>query len=221
MLHVYFTGSAGNVTAGKYNDGTHANRARPGRPGPRGDGRRRPRRRATTSGRSTPRWDDAPVPLRPREDLDLDQLKAIVADPKQTVVNRNRNAMACGWLIRLATRRPILLSRLDLGAVTLLHLPPRRSWSTSSTPRRSGPTRSSPRPPTATAALVHPAEAALPRGATSRRSRWSPKRARRATGRPSNALENGKTPDESASNGPPSYLVVCWGSAPGNSCRRG
>ena len=31
--------------------------------------------------------------------------------------------MVCGWMIRLATKRPILLSRLDLGDVTLLHLP--------------------------------------------------------------------------------------------------
>src|SRR5262249_39704769 len=28
-----------------------------------------------------------------------------------------------GWLMRVASRRPILLSRLDLGDVTLMHLP--------------------------------------------------------------------------------------------------
>ena len=61
--------------------------------------------------------------FEPREDLDLEVLKAIVADPTETVVNRNRSAMTCGWLMRVATKRPILLGRLDLGAISLLHLP--------------------------------------------------------------------------------------------------
>src|SRR4051794_27239017 len=122
-LHVYFTGSAGNVTAGKYNDGSHENRAILAdrvhaamvAADREADSRVRPLDHFE--------WITAPFVFRPREDLDLDALKAIVADPKQSLVNRNRNAMACGWLIRLATRRPILLSRLELGDVTLLHLP--------------------------------------------------------------------------------------------------
>ena len=122
-LHVYFTGSAGNVTAGKYNTGTMPDRV------------------ALTdrihqamvdadldaSGRTTPLgsvdWKTLPLRFAVREDLDLDRLKAIVANPKATVTERNRSAMTCGWLLRVATRRPILLSRLDLGGVTLLHLP--------------------------------------------------------------------------------------------------
>ena len=68
-------------------------------------------------------WVTAPVRFAAREDMDLDRLKAIVADPGQAEVNRNRIAMDCGWLIRLATGRPILLSRLELGGVTALHLP--------------------------------------------------------------------------------------------------
>src|SRR6185312_8362008 len=68
-------------------------------------------------------WTSHPFRFAARSDLDLDKLKAMVANPKETIVNRNRNAMACGWLIRVASRRPILLSTLDLGGVTLLHLP--------------------------------------------------------------------------------------------------
>jgi hypothetical protein len=123
VLHIYFTGSAGNVTAGKYNDGAHANRAiladrvHAGMVAADRDAETRvwPLDRVD--------WMTSEFRFAPREDLDLDALKAIVADPKQTVVNRNRNAMACGWLTRLASRRPIVLSRLDLGAATLLHLP--------------------------------------------------------------------------------------------------
>jgi hypothetical protein len=124
-LHVYFTGSAGNVTAGKYNDGSHpmravlADRVHAGMAAAdRGADHH-------VVALDSARWVTAPFTFGPRSDLDLDRLKAIVADPKQTVVNRNRNAMACGWLLRLATKRPILLSRLDLadGGPTLLHLP--------------------------------------------------------------------------------------------------
>jgi len=124
-FHVYFTGAAGNVTAGKYNDGAHETRGiltqRIFDAMTEADQDAKARgHRLESAG-----WVTSPFVFGPRSDLDLDKLKAIVADPKQTVVNRNRNAMACGWLTRLETKRPILLSRLDLGpnTATLLHLP--------------------------------------------------------------------------------------------------
>ena len=122
-LHVYFTGSAGNVTAGKYNDGDHGTRAILADRVHAGmvAADRAAELRVQPLDRF--QWMTSDFVFRPREDLDLDALKAIVADAKQTVVNRNRNAMVCGWLMRLAARRPIVLSRLDLGDVTLLHLP--------------------------------------------------------------------------------------------------
>jgi hypothetical protein len=122
-LHVYFTGSAGNVTAGKYNDGAVENRAiladRVHTAMADAD------RAADSHVQPFDRlgWRTAPFLFGPREDLDFDALKAIVFDPKQTVVNRNRNAMTCGWLLRLASKRPILLSRLDLGDASVIHLP--------------------------------------------------------------------------------------------------
>jgi hypothetical protein len=122
-LHVYFTGSAGNVTAGKYNDGAHANRALLAARVHAGMAAADRAADALAQPLERLEWTTAPFRFRARDDLDLEQLKAIVADPKQTVVNRNRNAMACGWLIRLASGRPILLSRLELGPATLLHLP--------------------------------------------------------------------------------------------------
>jgi hypothetical protein len=122
-LHIYFTGAAGNVTAGKYNDGSHANR---GVLANRVyDGMRAADADAEAHARAlgSIEWVTAPFRFEPRADLDLDRLKAIVADPKQTVVNRNRGAMVCGWLMRVASRRPILLSRLELDGATVLHLP--------------------------------------------------------------------------------------------------
>lgn len=123
-LHVYFTGSAGNVTAGKYNTGTRPERAALADRVHRGmvaadrdaDDHAAPLESVS--------WRTRPIRFDPREDLDLDRLRAIVADPRAPTVARNRSAMTAGWLIRAATGRPILLSRLDLGGgVTLLHLP--------------------------------------------------------------------------------------------------
>lgn len=121
--HVYFTGCAGNVTAGKYNDGSHENR------GILASRVHQAMVEADRAGREqlTPlesaSWRTRPVLFEPREDLELESLKAIVADPNETVVNRNRSAMTCGWLMRVATKRPILLGRLDVGPASILHLP--------------------------------------------------------------------------------------------------
>lgn len=123
VLHLYFTGSAGNITAGKYNDGSHP-------------------MRATLANRvhtamvaadidadihATPfqqiDWRSSPFHFQPRADLDLDQLKSLISNPSRNIADRNRAAMACAWLQRLAAKRPILLARLDLDAATILHLP--------------------------------------------------------------------------------------------------
>jgi hypothetical protein len=122
-LHIYFTGSAGNVTAGKYNTGSQpertvlADRIHQAILAADLDSREH----VTALEKVT--WKTLPIRFPTREDLDLDRLKAIVANPKSSLVDRNRSAMTCGWLLRHESRRPILLSRLDLGGVTLLHLP--------------------------------------------------------------------------------------------------
>ncbi len=124
-LHIYFTGSAGNVTAGKYNDGAHENRKTLSDRILTG---MRAADQDADSGEARP-FDsfslvNRPIRFQAREDLDLDALAAIVKNPDETVVNRNRNSMALGWLKRLETRRPILLGRLDLPGAD--HAPPAR-----------------------------------------------------------------------------------------------
>ncbi|MFO0909439.1 MAG: hypothetical protein U0794_13985 [Isosphaeraceae bacterium] len=123
VSHLYFTGAAGNVTAGKYNDGSHENRKiladRVYDGMVRADRDAADRRQALDE----IGWATHPIRFGPRSDLDLEKIKAIVANPKETIVNRNRWAMACGWLMRVASRRPILLSRLDLTGATAIHLP--------------------------------------------------------------------------------------------------
>ncbi len=122
-LHIYFTGSAGNVTPGKYNDGNHANRML------LSDRVHSAMVAADAAAQSRAfelvkaEWFTSPLVFTPRQDLDLEHLKAIVADGGRTTVERNRSAMTCGWLMRTVTKRPILLSRLELGDVSVLHLP--------------------------------------------------------------------------------------------------
>jgi hypothetical protein len=121
VFHVYFTGCAGNITAGKYNDGQRSNRTF----------------LADRVAAAMARADDTAIPhdlteiewrshafnFKSREDLDYERLAAIVADPAESTVNRNRSAMTCGWLARNRDRRPITLGLLDLGSASVLHLP--------------------------------------------------------------------------------------------------
>ena len=141
-LHVYFTGSAGNVTAGKYNDGSKPMRAvladRVHAAMAAADARA-----ATTSDRL-----DAIALDRPAR---ITFAPARGSRPRPAQGDRRRperrrsstataSAMTCGWLIRVAAKRPILLGRLDLGRPSRpCTCRPRRSSSISSTPRRCRP----------------------------------------------------------------------------------
>lgn len=122
-LHIYFTGSAGNITAGKYNTGSPADRV--SLTSRIHDAMISADRNADehASPLSSFRWRRLPIQFEPREDLDEDKLKAIIANADQAPAARHRAAMICGWLARVAAKRPILLSRLELPGVTLLHLP--------------------------------------------------------------------------------------------------
>lgn len=128
VMHVYFTGSAGNVTAGKYNDGTQADRenltARVYKAMTAADVEAESRTGQTLRRLDSIRWTTAPVVFKPREDLDLDQLRVAATDPRGTTNSCNDSALNFAWLTRCGTGRPILLSRLDLADdVSILNLP--------------------------------------------------------------------------------------------------
>lgn len=120
-LHVYFTGCAGNVAAGKYNDGSHelrpilTQRIYDGivasesvlRPEPIGEAG----------------WAVAHLLTRPRAELDAAALHRQIADKAATVVNRNRPSYQLAWLRRVERQLPIVISRLQVNGIRLLHLP--------------------------------------------------------------------------------------------------
>jgi hypothetical protein len=121
--HLYFTGCAGNITAGKYNDGSPENRpVLAGRlhhamtqADLSADQAAAPLRRFA--------WYSQSCPFLPREDLERSALEAAIRNPAASVADRHRAAMMLSWLDRLASQPPIRIQRLDLGIANLLFLP--------------------------------------------------------------------------------------------------
>ena len=119
--HLYFTGAAGNIAAGKYNTGS-------------------PEARVQLTDRIYQGLIAAEETLKPRpvetaswKSLDIlpptnpvwnaDDLKQKLANEKNAAANRIRPAMVLAWMDRVANRVPIVLSALQINEVSLLHLP--------------------------------------------------------------------------------------------------
>ncbi|VTS05029.1 hypothetical protein [Tuwongella immobilis] len=122
LFQVYFTGCSGNITAGKYNDGSKENRIAL---------RDRIYLAMKAAFQNTKRfpvetatWRVEPVTLPPRAEANfgMDASRAVLNDPKESAARRNNAAYQMAWLMR--KDRPIELSCLDFGGkLQLLHLP--------------------------------------------------------------------------------------------------
>lgn len=120
--HIYFTGCAGNVAAGKYNDGS---------PEARVALTERMYAALIASERELePRpvehvsWQTHEVLPPPNEAFDSQRLEREIADGANKVVARNRPAYTLAWLRRCAAgKQPIVLSALHVDNTTLLHMP--------------------------------------------------------------------------------------------------
>lgn len=122
-LHVYFTGAGGNVAAGKYNDGSQANRVtfalrlaagmRAGYDAAVAD--------RHEIGAGDIGWASEPVVLEPRSELNRDELAAAIkANADRGTMN---DADALAYLMRVQSGRPIDVTCLRLGDVRMLHMP--------------------------------------------------------------------------------------------------
>jgi hypothetical protein len=119
--HLYFTGCAGNVAAGKYNDGSPEERPR------LSDRVEKAMVAAAAATKRAPvarsAWRSRPVVLPPRTDVTESALEKLIADPTAAVANRVRAAMKLAYR-RRAAEQPIHLGYLDLGdGLGILHLP--------------------------------------------------------------------------------------------------
>jgi hypothetical protein len=121
VAQVYFTGCAGNITAGKYNDGARANRKML---------RDRILAGMKAAWKATVRhpldiwaWRVLPLKLAARREKSFgaEASRKVLADRKAGKAQRGNAAFQLAWLKRLD--RAIDLTCLDLGKALVLHLP--------------------------------------------------------------------------------------------------
>ena len=121
VRQLYFTGCAGNITAGKYNDGSpHAREVLTSR---LYDGIVRSEQALEPQPLQRVAWRTAEILPTPRTTFAADTLSQQIAADGAAVLERTRPAYMLAWLQRLAAQRPVLLSALEVNQATLLHLP--------------------------------------------------------------------------------------------------
>jgi hypothetical protein len=121
VFQMYFTGCAGNITAGKYNDGAKANRPVL---------RDRIYEAMKAAWKATERYpldhiawrvEPAKLPARTDKSFSEEESRKVLGNPKESKAKRINAAFQLGWLKR--NDRPIDISCLDLGKALVLHLP--------------------------------------------------------------------------------------------------
>jgi hypothetical protein len=123
VMHLHFNGAGGNVTAGKYNDGSPENR--PVLAQRLADGMRAAWESAEKQpiAASDVEWRIQPAALPPAAHLDEAKLRAALADETASAVNRMRAARDLAWLLRCQAGAKIDITCLRLGPGYVLHLP--------------------------------------------------------------------------------------------------
>jgi hypothetical protein len=118
-LHIHFNGAGGNITAGKYNDGTHENRLLLAER--LADGMKRAwqhtKKEKITVGEI--KWDVEPVALPPKNDLN--NIRKLLRTEKSTFIANNISKLV--WWQRQKEGKKIDISCLTLGHARMLHLP--------------------------------------------------------------------------------------------------
>lgn len=119
--HLYFTGCAGNIAAGKYNDGS---------PEARIALTERLHAAMVASEKSlAPQaiqrlsWATHEILPEVNPAFTKEKEMALLTNAKNAPANRIRPAMRVSWINRIAAREPIVLSSLHVNDATLLHLP--------------------------------------------------------------------------------------------------
>ncbi len=119
--HIYFTGCAGNVSAGKYNDGSHemrnilAKRIY--------DGMVASEKQLKPEPVGTVSWKSYDILPPARGIFNEEDLKKKISNKANSVVNRNRPSYTLAWIQRLQKKIPITLSSLQMNDIKTLHLP--------------------------------------------------------------------------------------------------
>jgi hypothetical protein len=120
-LHIYFTGCAGNIAAGKYNDGSKE--MRPILTQRIYDGIVASEKALKREPIASLTWRTHEILPPPRSDVSAEQLNAQIANKKSSIAGRDRPSYQLAYLQRFARKTPIQLSAVQVNDVTLLHLP--------------------------------------------------------------------------------------------------
>lgn len=120
---IYFTGCAGNVAAGKYNDGSHPMRAVLA--GRVYDGMKASIAATSAAQPATLDWKYTYVEFPPRREPQFSEehLRAVLTDTSKPYPPRMSAAIALAWYERRKSRPAIDVTRYRLGPATIVHLP--------------------------------------------------------------------------------------------------
>ncbi len=119
--HIYFTGAAGNVSAGKYNDGSHP--VRPILAQRIYEGMIGALKNTNKSPIETVSWRTVEILPEVRSTFDKEELLKVISNKDGSVVSRNRPSYMLAWLNRVQRKQPIVLSSLGINDISTIHLP--------------------------------------------------------------------------------------------------
>jgi hypothetical protein len=123
LPHIHFNGAGGNITAGKYNDGSPENRLTLARRLEAGMEQAWQATRRTPISANDVTWRTVAVALPVAEDLDAERLREVLNDPQADDKQKLMAAKNLIWLLRCQAGEKIELSCLELGDASLLHMP--------------------------------------------------------------------------------------------------
>jgi hypothetical protein len=119
--HIYFTGCAGNVAAGKYNDGSPEARVELTARMHAGIVESEKGLKPAPIGKISWKTHEILPPTNPV--FVEEQQRALLVNAANPAARRIIPAMRLAWMERVADKTPIVLSALHIGGVSMLHLP--------------------------------------------------------------------------------------------------
>ncbi|HEX5102438.1 MAG TPA: hypothetical protein VFV87_01420, partial [Pirellulaceae bacterium] len=123
VRHVHFNGAGGNVTAGKYNDGSPENRPVLAQRLASGMKAAWESAQKHEIKAGDVEWRIAPAALPPAAYLNEKEQRSILEDEKADARQRLRGARNLAWLLRCQAGEKIDVTCLRLGPAYVLHLP--------------------------------------------------------------------------------------------------
>ena len=123
VLHIHFNGAGGNITAGKYNDGSPKNRAILAGRLAVGMKVAWDATEKTDIGPLQLDWETRKVKLPPAQWLNEEDCLAQITEAKASILARATASRQLTWLRRCQAGHRITIGRLRLGKIDLLHLP--------------------------------------------------------------------------------------------------